>query len=386
MPAPSLTIQQLLTPPTAAQVRAQWVSNLVTLGVPADKWRAGGVWSTILTVLSNVYAAFALLITAGIGSFFLPTAFGGWLDLLAYYVYGVLRVPATFATGNVSLINGGGGSFTLNPGDLIVSNPTTGATYTNVAGFTLTPLGTVSIVVSAVTAGSGGSSAPGTITGFVTPLTNVTVTNPSSLVGTDAQTDASLQQTCLNKLASLGVPGGLANAYAFAATTALNGTVLVAVNRVQVTPASSTGTVGVVVAGPSGAVSGTVNPPTGDLGAVLTNILAIARPQAVTVNLSSAVPQADTDALTVYARASVPGVSQAQLQANVAAAISLFLSTYPIGGLNTAGGGGFLYATDIIGIAASADPRIFAVTGAADKAMASNVVITDSISVTVVMV
>src|SRR5215472_14795586 len=45
-----LDIQALFTAPTSDQIRAQMVTNLVALGVPADQWKPGGVASTILTV------------------------------------------------------------------------------------------------------------------------------------------------------------------------------------------------------------------------------------------------------------------------------------------------------------------------------------------------
>ena len=107
-----IAVTDLLTPVTAAQMRTTLVSLMVTLGVRADLWRAGGVASTILTVCANTAATFSSLMVAALSGNYLDYASGSWLVLLAYYVYGVTALPATFASGEYTLTNTGGGVYT----------------------------------------------------------------------------------------------------------------------------------------------------------------------------------------------------------------------------------------------------------------------------------
>ncbi len=107
----SLTITDLFTPLTAAQIRAKMVVELLVLQVPADKWRAGGVASSILTVCSILFAMMNQVLYVIISGFFLPTATGTGLKALAFYVYGVTVSDATFATGVLTLTNTGGGVY-----------------------------------------------------------------------------------------------------------------------------------------------------------------------------------------------------------------------------------------------------------------------------------
>jgi hypothetical protein len=196
-----MTIQQLLSPPTSDQIRAAWVTSLVGLGIPADKWRKGGVFSTILTVLAMTYAAFAGLVVAFVSAGFLNSAKGGWLDLLAFYVYGVLRIQGAASSGNVLLTNSGGGIYVIPTGGLTVQNAVTKQNFVNTAPFTLgAGPSTLSVPVSCQAIGSIGSSNPGDINTMVTSLTGVTVSNPSALVGNDAQSDPDLRTACTNKL------------------------------------------------------------------------------------------------------------------------------------------------------------------------------------------
>src|SRR5262252_8236373 len=99
----SLSITDLFTPQDSATIRASMVTNLVSLGIPADKWNKGGVASSILTVVSMALALFSSTIALLIQGFFLPTATGNSLKLLALYVYGVTVPQATSASGPVTL-------------------------------------------------------------------------------------------------------------------------------------------------------------------------------------------------------------------------------------------------------------------------------------------
>jgi len=376
-----MSITDLLSPPTQAQTRATMVTALVGLGIPADKWKSGGVFSSVLTVLAATYSAFGGLIVQAIGAGFLNTATGGWLTLIAYYVYGVTRPQATFASGQVTFVNSGGGIYTFNPGELTLQNPTTLKTYVNAAAVTIPASSTVTgVPIVATVAGSASSSAPGTITALLTPLLGVTVSNPLSVNGLDAMSDPDLRTLCTNKLGALSVRGPR-NAYKYAISVALRSDGSpVNVNRATVSPSSSTGQVTIFVASPSGVVSA------GDLTAISASIEAIARPDAVTVILASATTVAYTPTLTVWAQA-LPGLAASTVQAEVANALSLFLSLYPIGGLTkTTGPVEALFASEVTSVAGAADPAIFAVDGATDLILTAGQVATDGITVNVNLV
>lgn len=384
-----MTIQQLLSPPTSDQIRAAWVTSLVGLGIPADKWRKGGVFSTILTVLAMTYAAFAGLVVAFVSAGFLNSAKGGWLDLLAFYVYNVLRIQGAAASGNVLLTNSGGGIYVISTGGLTVQNAITKQNFVNTAPFTLgAGPSTLSVPVSCQAIGSIGSSNPGDINVMVTSLTGVTVSNPSALVGNDTQSDVDLRTACTNKLGTLSVRG-VQNAYAYAVTSALNGGNPVNINRVSVSESNSNGRVTVTCASPSGPVS------PGDLAAALANILLIARPQAVSVTIQSAVGVVYGPTVTVYVR-NLPGINVTTLATQISTAFAAYVAIYPIGGF-TKGAQSGLWGSGIAGVVKEAvdaylnslgttNTSTFAVDGAVDLILASNQVATNSATFNVVLV
>ncbi|HKU42874.1 MAG TPA: baseplate J/gp47 family protein, partial [Polyangiales bacterium] len=109
---------------------------------------------------------------------FLELAEGDWLTLVARHVYGVEREQATFAAGEVTLTNSGGGSFTLDADDLVVWNPTIKKSFRNPAGFTLGPADDITIPIVAIEAGTASTSSPGAITEIETTLLGVTCKYP----------------------------------------------------------------------------------------------------------------------------------------------------------------------------------------------------------------
>lgn len=323
----ALTLDQLVTPQTSDNIRSQMVASLVSLGIPANLWRSGGVASTLLTVMAMMLASTSVFIAAVIKGFFLPLATNGGLILLAKYMYGVDAPAATFASGNVTLTNSGGANYPSQAvGSLILLNPTTQITYTNTAVYSLGPLGSAVVPVEATTIGTAGNAQPGSVTQLVTALLGVTVTNPTAILGSDAISDVALRQLCLN---SLGVnsPYGPRSAYAYAIQTAINPATgnPVNVNRWTITPTSSTGVVTIVVASPSGSVSAD------DLAAVEANVETLARPDTVTVIYDNATAIPYTQTITVYC--TVPsGVLSTLVNSTCESVLDTLFSNYPIGG------------------------------------------------------
>lgn len=356
------TIEQLTTTPTADETFDTMIGWLVAQGVPADKWRQGGVGRSILRAVAQVYVLLASLITLINGAGYLETATGDFLTLLARYVYGVERVVATFASGTVTLTNSGGGVYTWNPGELVVRNSVTKKLYRNTAIVTLLAGATLTgVAVEALELGTASNAGAGEVSELAVVAAGVTVTNPSPIVGVDEQIDESLRAECLAKLGALSMAGPR-GAYSYAIQSAKNGGVPVNVNRWVISPASSTGVVSVRVASPSGAADA------GDVTAIADSIENVARPDSVTLDLATVTTATYAYPLVVWARAT-PGVTAASLQTKVLAALASYAASYPIGGLRKPPSSqGYLYDDSVQAVAKSADPLIFAVdsTGGAD--------------------
>lgn len=382
----TITITDLLNPITADQVNDTFLTTLEVLGIPARSWKQGGTARTILRVVARTYAGFSTLMVFALSGAFLEKAEGGWLVLLAYYVYGVTAIPATFASGSLTLVNTGGGIYTYGPREARFLDPITKVTFTNVDGFTLNALTTLPIDIEATISGAAGSALPGAITDLVTTMLGVAVSNPLSVIGRDAERDPDLRARCLAKLATRSVRGPR-NAYEFEALSAkrIDGSP-VNINRVGISKSSSTGTVTVYCASPSGA------PTSDDLDAVALAIENLVRPQAVTVGVLAVTEVTYAHTLTVWAQ-STPGVSAANVKAAAEKAIADFIAAYPIGGLvqaDTAQRG--LFGSGISSVIGSASPaKVFSVEGdtpgssVPNLALVAGEVATDGITLNVQM-
>jgi hypothetical protein len=339
-----ISIQDLLVPVTAPQARANAVTALVAMGIRADLWRVGGSLSTMLTVVTAAYAQFTILFAQAIASGFLTTATGGWLTLLAFYVYGVTRPVATFATGLLTLTNTLGGVYNYAAGAATFLDSTSKQTYTNLDPIALGPLSTQTIRIQCTAAGTIGNAPPGEVDALVTTMLGVTCGNASAIAGSDALSDPGLVALCLAKLGATSVRGPR-NAFAFAVSVALNAVngAPVNINRQSVSRSSHTGTVTIVVAAPSGA------PDPNDVAGVVTSIetgvpglsppFAGVRPDCVTVNVSGAVPVSYSPAITVWGAAG-PGIVAGALEEQIAAAINDYIEDFPVGGVATDQGRG----------------------------------------------
>lgn len=378
-----ISLDDLITPVTTDEQLENFLSTLETIGVRARSWRQGGSLRTILRVVAGTYAGFSNVSIEFIRSGFLDLARNGWLTLLARYVFNVERIEATFAVGTVTLSNAGGASYpTVQPGALRVVNPTTKKVYTNTAVFTLAsgPGTSADVDVQAVEIGSASNSAAGAITDFETVLDfpGVTVTNATAVIGSDDELDPDLRQRCRDKLGTLSGLGPR-GAYQFAVRSAVrdDGS-KVDVNRLAISPSSSTGTVTVTVASPSGA------PPLADLDFIRAAIELYARPDSVTAIVNAANPVAYSKALTVWATRT-DGVSAADLEALVDAALIAMILDYPIGGhTKPPSVQGYLFASKIEGAAMAAHPSIFAIDGVgSDIALAVSDVVTLATTITV---
>ena len=286
----AFTVQQLLTPMSAAQIRATCVGVLQGLGLQPQNWAQGGIASSTLTAGCNILAGLSTQLSNAIAQQWNPTASGGGLQLLTQYVFGVTPPQATFASGQVTFSNEGGGAWSYGVGEVTVVSTVANAngvypTYTNAQALSLPPgtpssPSTATVDVTCSFVGTAGNSNPGFVSSIVSPqMLGVSCTNAAAILGSDGLTDPALR--ALNT-ASLGVRGnafGPRLAYAYAIQTATNvlSGLPVNVNRWSISLASHTGEVTIVVASPAGPVITT------DLEGISLNIDALCRPNDVTV-------------------------------------------------------------------------------------------------------
>ena len=352
-----ISISELMVPTTGTAQLEKMLSALEATGLKARSWRAGGALRTILSVVASVYAAFTVSMLGFIQAGFIETATGGWLTLVAFYVYGVTRNPSTFAAGQVQLTNAGGGVYTLNPGEFRCVSAVTQKRYTNIAAITLAAGSTLLVNVLAVEAGTASSATVGTVTVLETILPGVVCTNLVAIVGSDAEVDVVLTQRCLDKLGTLSTRGPRsAYSYAVRSATRTDGSA-VDVNRLAVSPSSSTGTVTVYVASSSGAPSPT------DLGFISASIDAYARPDTVAVTLVAASPVTLSCALVVWCRRAT-GLVSSDIASLINKSLLAMVTNYPIGGIPKPPSSlGYLYASTIDGTVKGSHPSIYAVDG-----------------------
>jgi hypothetical protein len=341
-----VSLEALITPLTREQAKASIYAVLAAVGVNTTTWKSGAVVRTIIAALAIIVAAFSALVANLARSGFLDYSTGDWLTLLARYVYGVERLTSTQGTGTITLINTGGGVFTLDPGDLVVKHATTNKTYTNTATISLGAFATLTDVpVIAVELGTASNANPGTITTFESSLLGVTVTNTTAVVGTDDESDPLLRVRCREKLGSLS-PNGPWDAYAYVAKTAkrADGS-LIGVTRVH-SKKDGYGNVYVYCATATGGVTGDNTDPDTDLGAIALQIQKSAEPLGVTSHTLSAVAKSVNLVYQVWLY-NTSGLTDAQVQALIATELTRYASAAPIGGNVIGADPGKIFRTDL---------------------------------------
>jgi phage-related baseplate assembly protein len=331
-----VTLDDLMTPLTLDEARQSIYDVGVNLGLSTTSWKPGAVVRTILALVAVIAVAVSTVVALIARAGFLEYATGAWLTLLSRDRYKIERIAATFATGEVTLTNTKGGVYNADPREYVFQNPTTKRTYWNSAAFTLGS-GTegsptvLTIPIVAVEAGSASTSAPGTITGLVTPMNGVAVTNAASVVGVDDETDDQLRVRDDASLDALS-PFGPEGAYLAAARSACRADGSnIGVTRVRVSDPSEYGDVAVIVATASGGVTGPVGTEGTDLWYVNKAIQENAVPHGITASVASATTQAIaiTYDLFVY---TTDSRTADELKAVVLAALTAWMPTRPIGG------------------------------------------------------
>ena len=346
-----LTLSELTTPLTRQEVEASIYQVLANLSVPTTSWKPGAVVRTMIVGVSAVFAAFTELMSSIAASGFLELSEGEWLTLVAWYVYGVERLPATSATGELLVSNSSGNIYLLDPGDLIVRNTTTGATFRNTQAITISAgVSNLSVTVLADVAGSLSNSAAASLTELVVPLLGVTCSNPTAMYGQDEEKDPALRIRCAEKLGALS-PMGPWDAYNYAIRNATIDGRNLGITQIAVVP-DGYGNVTCYVAKPGGTVTDE------ELDAANDAVQRLAAPQAVTaiVVRATGVPIAVTYEVYAY---QTGGLLEADVVNVVQAALDTFIQSQPVGGHVTTPPNGLIYFDGIRAAIHDAMPEIF---------------------------
>jgi baseplate J-like protein len=353
MSGPIISVDDLTTPLTRQEVQAFIYSGLATLGVNTTLWKSGSPLRTLIVVVSALGAAFTSLMAAVARSGFLELTAEDWLTLVAHYVYGIDRDLATFATGVITLVNSGGGVYTLDPGDLIIASGASGKTYRNTASISLGAMMTnTNVPIQATESGSGSNALGGEINVVVTStLAGVACTNPSAIVGLDDELDSDLKTRCNERLGALS-PFGPWDAYSSAVkgATRADGS-SVGVKRVRLTK-DGAGGVTVYCATKSGAVTSP------DLVFVDTAVQTKAAPQSITALTVSATEHPIDVTYEAWAY-NTSGRSPSQIETTISQALTAFFATQPIGGNIIDSGPGKVFAEAIRAAIGASLPEIF---------------------------
>lgn len=351
------SLDDLVKPLTKEQIIESIYGVLAAVGVSTTTWKPGAVVRTMIVAVAIVLAALSRLLANVAKSGFLELATGAWLTLVARYVYGVERLEATFAEGEVTLVNTGGGVYSGDAEDLVVATGTPSRLYRNTQPYDLGAGETITIAVRAVEAGSASTAQPGAINRLETTLLGVTCSNALPLVGLNEELDAALRVRCNEKLGALS-PMGPWDAYSAAARNAKTSAGLPAgVTRTRIVK-DGAGGVTTYVASASGAIVGDEDDTSTALGAVNDAVQRFAAPQAITAIVRSATPRVFDVTYQVWAYNTL-ALTPAQLVALCDAKVLAFMSAQPIGGALIDAGPPKLYRDALLAAISSVRPEIF---------------------------
>jgi len=182
----NFTLNDLINPKKAPQLKEEIRALLSKYGFAADDWNSGSTSRSLLEAdaksLEQLWAVVAEIAKGG----YLDTATDGWLDLLAKSQFQLDRIPSEFTRGlmNLTLNPLIGGPYTISAGSLIVSDGTHTYRNTNAAPVTVNAAGPkASIEFTADSPGAGYNILSGAINTasspvqFKTPLVGLFVDN-----------------------------------------------------------------------------------------------------------------------------------------------------------------------------------------------------------------
>lgn len=313
------TVAALIVTRTSDAILAQGLAVAAALGIDTTSWRAGDPTRSSYKFLAEALSTNDAVVAEYIKAGFLSAASGAWLRILAVDVYGVTPIEATPATSQVLIRNNGGGTYPIGARDIAFKSSLSGKTYHNIsAAVTLAPGVQVLLDVVADEPGSGSSAGPNEINTLVTGMLGCVVLSSTAGVGLDTESDASIKSRCTSSLGALSA-NGPADAYNAVALNPLLTKVL-DVARARTDPNTSTLTVTVYVASPTGPVAGA------SVTAVQAAIESWATPLCVTPTVVNAIATV-INFVGTASGVSLPG----DMQTRATVALTALLQSLPIG-------------------------------------------------------
>ena len=335
-----LALSDLISTLTSTQARATLLSLAQSLGLETTAWKALDPTRTLFYMVADLGASFSSTAVDIAASGFLAYAEGGWLTLHALNTYGVIRTPATFATGEVTLTNASASVYVIAVGDVIVQNSTSEKTYRNSSGGNLNPGSTLTLDFIATEAGSGSTSSATDIDTMVTNYLGVTCSNAAALIGADEESDAELRLACERARGALS-PNGPQEAYEYIATHTLRADGITRVDITRVLVTSSSGAVTVTLAAENGAPIGA------DVTLCNTAIQNLVVPLGVTCTVQAATNNTIAVTYTAYIPSDWEG-EDSDLEDAIETALEEHFKLLPIAGQKKSGGGSKYAWTDDI--------------------------------------
>lgn len=369
----TFSLSDLLKPKTRDEVLAEMLSLADTFGLPTTAWQPGSVVRQVLTLIAQKIADASVVVVGIAGGGFGDFVSDAQAPLWAKQTFDVDIIEAEPATGAINATNVSLTNYTLNPGELIVAHSTTGKTYRNQASILIPASGSLNdIAIAADETGTASDAAPGLITILVSNQVGVTITNPDAVLGADLETTPHLVTRARSKLGSLS-PMGAKDVYNFVATTPFlpDGTELsntsTPITRTLPVTNIATGAITVYLATADGAPTG------GDVAIVQSAYDRFAEPW--TADATAVAATEVPIAVTYHVWIQATSLTAPQIEAAIAAALSVYMSRAPIGGYVIPPDTGDIYVEEIatairnsvVGIV-----RVNVTIPAADVALADN--------------
>ncbi len=406
----ALSIGQILIPTTLRELKTVVLETADAVGLPTTTWVLGDPSERWIEIVARVVHAFvSTSVAQAFSGLFIDTATDpgdpgdvsadqtprpGVLSALGEGQRGVPRRNQTFATGVESVRNGNTFAITLRPGDLTFSRdfaaddgsfPTYTTTaddsiYTGAGGTViLLPDVAIDLPIQADIIGTySDATATDQITTVVTgTFGSLTANNTGPVLGSERESRDDYRARLTRATARVAT-GGPVTLYEYAANTAADNTPLqrwdgtgpVAITRILVDGGFTTaGVVTVYLAGLGGAVDAT------DVESADANITGVPRgvitnPIGVVQGVGTYSTQAATEtSVIVVGSARIKakdraGVSDADIQAAIVAALSAYFSVFPVSGLDpvTPGAAGVMYRNDLECVVRDAFPGLYGIT------------------------
>jgi Baseplate J-like protein len=351
-----VALSDLITPVPPSQVLATELSIAAGFGLPTTAWQPLSVIPVVLetnaTIAADTQSTIGLIAMGGYASLAATMVDGAgnpittWMQLRATDQYNVTPQGATYASGPVTLFNGGPTTPTYSPSSpLHFQRTDTGATYTSTGSGTI-GLGYSTVNVQADLPGSSSNAGTSIVLALITPLVGVSVNGlTQALVGFDSETNQQLLSRCQNKLATLcpiqstdqpgPVSGGAMGAYDYVARTIPQAAVASAVPPYAVTSPITKTAVGSVAGQPTLYLANASGIPSdGDVAVVNAAIQQLVVPSGVTAYVSAATTYVIPITAQVFVQKSA-GLQTSAVTANISTALANYFAAAPIGGYST---------------------------------------------------